>query len=111
MASDLSDHYSLDLIITNEYEPFNSAAFVNFEHPTDVLDIANTQLKTRFQGMHDIVSSFSVLFPATLLAKDDNIVKAAKSLQEKYPDDFSTEFPLQLLSFRMSMNSEKIYNS
>lgn len=72
-----------------------------------VLDIVNTQLKTRFQGMHDIVSSFSVIFPATLLAEDDNnIVKAAKSLQEKYPDDFSPEFPLQLLSLRMSMNSE-----
>ena len=53
------------------------------------------------------MSSFSVLFPATLLAEDDsNIVKAAKSLQEKYPDDFSPEFPLQLISFRMSMNRE-----
>ena len=35
LASDLSDHHSLDLIISNEYEPFNSAALLNFEHPTD----------------------------------------------------------------------------
>ena len=31
----MSDHYSLDLIISSAYKPFNSAALVNFEHPID----------------------------------------------------------------------------
>ena len=57
--------------------------------------------------MHEIVSTFSVIFPTTLLTEDDNnIVKAAKLFQEKYPDDLSPKFPLQLLSIRTSMNSE-----
>ena len=49
VASDLSGHYSLDLIITNEYEPFNSAALVNFEHPTNrghyPIDIVDPNMK------------------------------------------------------------------
>ena len=49
MASDLSDHYSLDLIISNAYEPFNSAALVNFEHPTNrghyPIDIVDPNMK------------------------------------------------------------------
>ena len=57
--------------------------------------------------MHDVVNTFSVIFPATLLTEDDNnIMTAAKLLQEKYPDDLSPGFPLQLLSFRAAMNSE-----
>ena len=49
VASDLSDHYSLDLIISNQHEPFNSAALVNFKHPTDrghyPIDIFNQNMK------------------------------------------------------------------
>ena len=49
VASDLSNHDSLDLIISNEYEPLNSAALVNFEYTTDrghyPIDIVDPNIK------------------------------------------------------------------
>ena len=49
VATDLSDHGSPDLIISNEYEAFNSAALVNFEHSTDrghyPIDIVDPNMK------------------------------------------------------------------
>lgn len=72
-----------------------------------VLDIVNAQLQTRFKGMNDVVSRFSVLFPANLINKEENvIILEASSLQSKYPDDISPEFPIQLLSFRTTMERE-----
>ena len=57
--------------------------------------------------MHDVVSRFSILFPANLITKKGNIiVKEAKLLQAKYSDDISPEFPLQLLSFRTILENE-----
>jgi len=58
--------------------------------------------------MHDVVTSrFSVLFPYNLVNKKENIIiQEASSLQSKYPDDISPEFPNQLLSFRTAMESE-----
>ena len=58
--------------------------------------------------MHDVVGRFSILFPANLITKKENIiVKEAKLLQAKYSDDISPEFPMELLSFRTIENEIK----
>ena len=66
------------------------------------MDIVNAQLQTKFKGMHDVASRFSVLFQANLINKEENIIiQEANSLQSKYSDGISVislEFPIQLLS-------------
>ena len=83
-----------------------------FSRFSRIKKIATRKYKTK--GMHDVVSRFSVLFPANHINKEENsIIQEASSLQSKYPDDISPEFPVHLSSFRMAVESEikKNYNS
>jgi hypothetical protein len=57
--------------------------------------------------MNDVVILFSIFHPGVLGKKSEtNIIKAATDLQIKYPNDLSTGFPLQLLSFHETMKNE-----
>ena len=50
---------------------------------------------------------FSVLNPAILSQLDEfSIMQKASKLQEDYPDDLSSAFPIQLACFRASMKTE-----
>jgi hAT family C-terminal dimerisation region len=72
-----------------------------------VLDIVNSQLKQRFAAMLAVNEKFSVLNPAVLSQLDEfNIMQKATKLQEDYPDDLSSAFPIQLACFRASMKTE-----
>jgi len=52
--------------------------------------------------MHDVVNIFSVLFPVNLINKEENIIiQEASSLESKYLDDISQEFPIRFLSFQI----------
>jgi len=72
-----------------------------------VLDIVNSQFKQRFAAMLAVNEKFSVLNPAVLSQLDEfNIMQKATKLQEDYPDDLSSAFPIQLACFRASMKTE-----
>ena len=77
--------------------------------------IVNAQLQTRFKEMHGVRAYFNgqlvdfqcVLFSANLIYKEENIIiYEASLLQSKTPDDISSEFPIQLLSYCTAMESE-----
>ena len=65
------------------------------------VDIATTQLGRRFRGMEEIANRFQFLSPKELLlVKDDDLYSSANLLAVQYSDDLSSDFPLQLPSFR-----------
>uniref|UniRef100_A0A672HGU4 HAT C-terminal dimerisation domain-containing protein n=1 Tax=Salarias fasciatus TaxID=181472 RepID=A0A672HGU4_SALFA len=68
---------------------------------TACLDVVISQLAHRFTGLRATVNTFNVIQPDTLCnATDDELVLQANALVEKYKQDISLEFPMQLVSFR-----------
>ena len=61
------------------------------------VDIATTQLKSRFTSMKEIANGLS--------AKNDNLFGSANLSSVQYPDDLSPELPIQFISFRKVMRS------
>lgn len=72
-----------------------------------VLDIIINQLRSRFLGMNEIVSNFSVLQPATLQnLNDTDLLEKALAFVHLYKEDISISFCKEILSFRSSFRHE-----
>jgi hypothetical protein len=57
--------------------------------------------------MTHVVKKFSALHPNTLCTiNDQDLLRAATTLKDEYPDDLSDAFPVQLVSFRAAMKHE-----
>lgn len=72
-----------------------------------ILDIVISQLKNRFKAMTYVTEKFSTLRSNVLCSiDDDELLRAATILKDKYPDDLTGEFPMQLVSFRATMKQQ-----
>ncbi|XP_053158078.1 zinc finger MYM-type protein 1-like isoform X1 [Hemicordylus capensis] len=72
-----------------------------------VLDIASSQLKQRFEGLHEVVTTFSALHPSTLTsATDEDLLQAGEVLVRKYDRDLKTSLPRHLIQFRHLLKKE-----
>ncbi|XP_053150025.1 zinc finger MYM-type protein 1-like [Hemicordylus capensis] len=72
-----------------------------------VLDIASSQLKQRFEGLHDVVTTFSALHPSTLTsATDKDLLEAGEVLVRKYDTDLTASLPRHLIQFRNLLKKE-----
>ncbi|XP_064109641.1 uncharacterized protein LOC135217606 [Macrobrachium nipponense] len=72
------------------------------------LDITTTQFNFRFTGLHEVVSSFSVLEPISLqnLSDSELYEKASSSVKKKYHNDVSETFTQEILSMRSALKEE-----
>ncbi|XP_064111319.1 zinc finger MYM-type protein 1-like [Macrobrachium nipponense] len=71
------------------------------------LDIITTQLNFRFTGLHEVVSSCSVLEPISLQnLTDSELYGKASSFVEKYHNDVSETFTQEILSMRSALKGE-----
>lgn len=65
------------------------------------LDIVISQLTQRFTGLRTTVDTYNVIQPETLCtATDDDLFEQASTLCNIYKKDISSDFPVQLVSFR-----------
>jgi len=73
-----------------------------------LIDIVNAQLKTRFKGMHDVASRFSVLFSANIINKDENIIiqEANPNIQTMFHQNF--QFSLYLIAQQWKVKWKKL---
>ena len=72
-----------------------------------LIDTVTSQLSRRFTAMNEVIDSFSILFPANLVAADEDAIRtAAEDLQKRYSCDLTEGFPIQLLTFVASLKSE-----
>lgn len=63
-----------------------------------VIDILIHQLTARFEGMAEINNFFSFLEHHTLIKlSDTEIIEKANNVQDKYKEDISAAFALQLV--------------
>ncbi|ROL50526.1 Zinc finger MYM-type protein 1 [Anabarilius grahami] len=68
------------------------------------IDTCTGQLKRRFCGMYEVAKRFGFLCPGPLLRFSDNdLSQMANALVVQYTDDLSSEFAMQLLSFRNAL--------
>ena len=65
------------------------------------------QLRCRFKGLEQIVSTYECINPEVLVSKDDDYLhNQAHNLTDIYNSDISAYFPNQLHSFRRLMKKE-----
>ena len=73
------------------------------------LDIINVQLEKRFRSVNEIVDNFKIIHPQELLKyTDDEVQKESLKLIEKYRNDLTDQFPVQILSLRSCLKSERV---
>ncbi|XP_068233478.1 uncharacterized protein [Palaemon carinicauda] len=71
------------------------------------LDIITTQLNFRFTGLHEVVSSFSVLEPISLQnLYDSELYEKASSFVKIYHNDVSETFTQEILNMRFALKGE-----
>ncbi|XP_072156690.1 zinc finger MYM-type protein 1-like [Bemisia tabaci] len=71
------------------------------------LDIVLSQLKTRFEGLNNIIKLFELLNPKFLAtATDKELTDRAKKLVSEYPEDIELTFPSELQSFRIALKDD-----
>ncbi|XP_053156183.1 zinc finger MYM-type protein 1-like [Hemicordylus capensis] len=95
------DELCEDQRLTNAEDSFRVNVFLC------VLDIASSQLKLRFEGLHEVVTTFNVLHPSTLAtATDEDLLEAGELMVTKYDTDLTTSFPRHLIQLRDLLKEE-----
>lgn len=71
------------------------------------LDIISNQLQFRFKGLNEIVSSFEVLQPRTLLSlSDTELGQRADEFVKRFHSDISPSFSSEILSVRSALRKD-----
>lgn len=72
-----------------------------------VFDIVINQLNNRFEGMEKTVDKFSFLSPPILVSMtEEELFKSAEALQQCYPRDISSAFPLQIVALSQPLKNK-----